>query len=136
MKLCLVSIMYICSVRKFSQHTCRSTVPECCMKLAVASFMKDAGSEHPLPHVAVVEKRPEGPTGPSSYVIPHLRNQPKEPSHASKCLACWSFLCLLLHHCSCLVVTLYCFQVHEQEIKQRLISTMRSTFPACQHPRA
>jgi len=31
----------------------------------------------------VVEKRPEGPTGTSSYVIPHLRNQPKEPSHAS-----------------------------------------------------
>ncbi|XP_021920432.1 protein CDV3 homolog [Zootermopsis nevadensis] len=31
----------------------------------------------------VVEKRPEGPTGSSSYVPPHLRNQPKEPSHAN-----------------------------------------------------
>lgn len=31
----------------------------------------------------VVEKRPEAPTGSSSYVPPHLRNQPKEPSHAS-----------------------------------------------------
>jgi len=113
-----------------------SVVPEYYMKLAVVSFMKVAESEHSLPHVTVVEKRPEGPTGSSSYVIPHLRNQPKEPSHASKCLAYWSFLSLLLHHCSCLVVMLFCFQVHEQEIKQRPISTMRSTFPAYQHPRA
>lgn len=36
--------------------------------------------------VVAVEKGPEEPKGSSSYVPPHLRNQPKEPSHASKCI--------------------------------------------------
>ncbi|XP_069692461.1 protein CDV3 homolog [Periplaneta americana] len=35
------------------------------------------------PEPQVVEKRPEGTSGSSSYVPPHLRNQPKESSHAS-----------------------------------------------------
>jgi len=56
-------------------------------KIGCGFFLGNHSLESSLPYVSVVEKRPEGLTGSNSYVPPHLRNQPKEPSHASKCQA-------------------------------------------------